>query len=78
MTTKPGGLDPMTPILLWNGTRKLARDITYDDVLVGDDGEPRHILNMVQGIDKMYEVTQTYGEPYKVNGHHILNLHMKL
>lgn len=43
-----GGLDPLTPILLWNGTRKLARDITYDDVLVGDDGQQRHLLNIVE------------------------------
>jgi hypothetical protein len=78
MTTQPGGLDPLTPILLWNGTKKLARDITSDDVLVGDDGDPRYILNMVQGEDEMYEVSQIYGEPYRVNRHHILNLHMNL
>jgi hypothetical protein len=71
-----GGVDPQTPIVLWNGTIKLARDITCDDVLIGDDGQVRHVLQLVQGVDEMYEIVQKYGSPYRVNRNHSLTLHM--
>jgi DNA gyrase/topoisomerase IV subunit B len=69
-----GCVDPETPILLWNGWIKLAKYITTDDVLVGDDGQPRHISKVVSGVDDMYTVNQSYGFPYKVNSQHILTL----
>jgi len=70
-----GCVDPNTPILVWNGSIKLAKDITIDDILVGDDGEPRHISKIVNGIDYMYDIIQNYGETYRVNSKHILTLH---
>lgn len=70
-----GCLDPATPILTWDGTRKLAKDITTQDVLIGDDGSPRYISKIVGGVDHMYTVTQQHGEPYRVNSEHILTLH---
>jgi DNA gyrase/topoisomerase IV subunit A len=69
-----GCVAPETPILLWNGETKLAKDITTEDVLIGDDGKPRHISKVVSGQDHMYEVSQLYGEPYVVNSLHILTL----
>ena len=69
-----GCVAPETPILLWNGGIKLAKEITTDDVLIGDDGHPRNISKVVSGTDEMYEVSQMNGEPYVVNSLHILTL----
>jgi hypothetical protein len=69
-----GCVSPDTPILLWNGTRKFAKDIVETDVLIGDDGQPRHISKVVSGEDEMFEVSQLYGDSYKVNSLHILTL----
>ena len=70
-----GCVDPDTPVLQWDGSVKLAKDISTADILVGDDGNPRHISKIVKGVDSMYNVTQKYGKPYRVNSQHILTLH---
>ena len=70
-----GCVDPETPILLWNGKTKLAKEITENDVLIGDDGLPRNISKVVSGVDTMYEIVQDFGEPYRVNSLHILTLY---
>lgn len=69
-----GCLDPKTPVILWNGQTVLAETIKVGDELVGDDREKRTVLTTVSGIDDMYEISQTYGEPYVVNSIHILTL----
>jgi DNA gyrase/topoisomerase IV subunit B len=69
-----GCVDPETPILLWDGSWKIAKNITIEDILVGDDGQPRHISKVVSGVDHMYTVNQNYGLPYKINSQHILTL----
>jgi hypothetical protein len=69
-----GCVAPETPILLWNGKIKLAKDITEEDVLIGDDGNPRNISKVVKGVDEMFEVSQMLGESYRVNSLHILTL----
>jgi DNA gyrase/topoisomerase IV subunit B len=70
-----GCVDPNTPILIWGGSTKMAKDIKIDDVLVGDDGKPRNISKIVNGTDHMYDVFQEYGDTYRVNSQHILTLH---
>ena len=69
-----GCLHPLTPVLLWNGTKKLAKDIVMEDKLIGDDGKIRNILQLVSGEDHMYKIKQSYGEDYVVNSLHILTL----
>jgi DNA topoisomerase-2 len=61
---------------LWNGGFKLAKDITIDDKLIGDDGNIRNIISIIKGSGQMYEVSQAQGESYQVNDQHILTLHM--
>ena len=70
-----GCVDPNTPVLLWNGSTKLAKDISTDDVLIGDDGKERHISKIVSGTDDMYDVIQSNGSTYRVNSLHILTLY---
>jgi len=69
-----GCVDPNTKILTWNGQFKLAKEITENDILIGDDGNPRNISKVVNGYDDMYEIEQQYGENYIVNSLHILTL----
>lgn len=73
-----GCLSPETPILLWNGTTKAAMDIDKDDVLVGDDGLPRHILELTNGEDEMYEIRSTTTDTkFTANSQHILTLYFQ-
>ena len=61
-----------TKILLWNGNSKMAQDIRPGDVLIGDDGTPREVLDTVSGTDEMYEIRQNKGCTYTVSSRHKL------
>ena len=63
-----------TKILLWNGNIKNVEDIKIGDVLIGDDGEKREVLNLSSGEDEMYKIYQNNGDDYVVNSEHILSL----
>ena len=65
---------PDTPILLWNGDIKKAKDIKTGDLLIGDDSTPRTVLSTCTGTEIMYEIIQCNGHSYKVNESHILSL----
>lgn len=61
-----------TQIPLFDGTTKMSQDICIGDVLVGDDGLQRTVLDTTTGIDEMYEVVQNKGINYTVNSKHTL------
>jgi hypothetical protein len=63
-----------TPIPMFDGTVKMSQDITRDDVLIGDDGKPRKVLETCTGQDTMYKVRQNKGVEYVVNSKHKLVL----
>ena len=63
-----------TPILLWDGSVKMSQDICVGDILVGDDGKQRTVLETKVGRDQMYKIYQTIGNSYTVNSHHTLVL----
>lgn len=65
-----------TKVLLWSSEIKTADNIKIGDILIGDDGLPRTVLNTIRGKGQMYEVQQAHGLPYTVNDEHILTLHM--
>ena len=69
-----GCLDPETLILMWDGRTKKAKDIEVGDNLIGDDGFPRTVKQLTEGVDEMYHVIQTNGKNYTVNSQHILTL----
>uniref|UniRef100_A0A6C0E1A4 DNA-directed RNA polymerase n=1 Tax=viral metagenome TaxID=1070528 RepID=A0A6C0E1A4_9ZZZZ len=62
-----------TKIILWNGEIKNVEDIEIGDILIGNDGEKRTVLQLFNGIDQMYKVTQELGIDYIVNSEHILS-----
>ena len=67
-----GCVDPNTPILMWNGSKKLAKDIQIGDELIGDNGTKRTVQDICEGVDDMYEIHQHKFDNYIVNSQHIL------
>jgi len=65
-----------TPVMLYDGKIKLVQDITITDKLMGDDSNPRNILALGRGKERMYRIEQTKGDDYVVNESHILSLKM--
>ncbi|MDD4930878.1 MAG: Hint domain-containing homing endonuclease [Candidatus Colwellbacteria bacterium] len=71
---KPGCHKRGTKIILFNGETKNVEDIQLDDVLMGDDSTPRHVLGLARGREEMYDIIPTKGDKYTVNKSHILTL----
>lgn len=62
-------------ILMHDGSIKNVEDVKVGDELVGDDGNKRTVLELHRGVDKLYEITPIKGDPFIVNGGHILSLY---
>lgn len=65
-----------TPIVLWDGTIKPIQELTTDDVLIGDDGTPRHIIMLTEGEGTLYDIIRcdTSEILMTVNAEHIMCL----
>ena len=63
-----------TKILMFDGGLKNVEDVAIDDLLMGPDSTPRRVLSLVYGEDDMYRINPVKGEPFTVNGKHILSL----
>lgn len=61
-------------ILMYDGTIKLVEDIDVGDKVMGPDSKPRTVLNLTNGIDKLYKIIPVKGDPFIVNENHILSL----
>lgn len=61
-----------TQVLLYNGKLKKVEELTTQDILMGDDGTPRHILECHCGYDDMYKITLANGDYHIVNKNHLL------
>lgn len=61
-------------LLMADGSIKAVEDITNNDFLMGDDGLPRTILKMHNGIDDIYKVTPSKGDPFYISSEHTLTL----
>jgi DNA polymerase III delta prime subunit len=68
-------LAPDTPVMVWGGQSKLARDITLSDTLVDDECRPVAITGIATGQDYMYRVSYPHHSgSYTVNSAHILSV----
>ena len=68
-------LDPETPVLMWSGDIKKAKNICTGNNVVGENGEKRTVIDTFQGKDIMYTVTNIRTkQSYTVNKNHILTL----
>lgn len=67
---------PGTMILMYDGHSKRVEDIVVGDRVMGPDGYPRTVTSLATGTEDMYRIVPTKGEPFEVNGSHILSLKM--
>lgn len=67
---------PMTKILTWDGTIKLAKDIVIGDTLIDDKGKAITVKSTCSGTKKMYTILHTNRsfKDYTVTDNHILTL----
>lgn len=63
-----------TLILKSDGQLEKVENIKVGDSVMGDDSNPRIVLETHNGIDDMYKVSNSNGDNYIVNSHHILSL----
>jgi len=70
-------LSPNTPVLLWNGLIVPAKEVKIGTEIIGDDGEKRSVINVVNGWSKLYSVVGKTGRSYTVSSGHILTLREK-
>lgn len=61
-------------VLLADGQIKRVEEIQSDDLLLGSDGNPRHILQIIRGTGHMYKIQPVKGKPFIVDGNHMLTL----
>ena len=71
--------DPETPILMWDGTSKLAKNIIIGDVLVDDLGKQTTVRTTCSGIKNMYDVIPEKHNfmKHRVTDNHILTLKIR-
>ena len=62
-----------TPIVLYDGTKKIADQIEVGDVLIGDDGCKRNVLSLMSGVDEMFRISSN-NKSYVVSSSHTLSL----
>lgn len=63
-----------TLIWEWNGGFKRAEDIKVGDIVIGDDGLPRNVIDLVECVSPSYKIKQAQGEDYWVSCEHILTV----
>lgn len=63
-----------TPVLMADATIKPVEDVVIGDTLMGPDGNARTVISLARGREELYRVTPRKGDPYVVNGSHILSL----
>lgn len=71
--------DPETPILMWDGTIKAAKDIKVGDCLINDVGYPVKVKSTCSGFKGMYEIVPKKSNfmSHTVTDNHILTLKIK-
>jgi len=61
-------------IRMFDGSVKAVEDIAVGELLMGPDSKPRTVLQLARGVDEMFDVVPINGEPWRVNGDHVLSL----
>lgn len=68
--------DPDTPILMWDGSIKTAKEIKVGDLLIDDNGNSTRVKSTCSGFKEMYEISHKKKDfaNYTVTDNHILTL----
>lgn len=61
-------------VLLADGSIKKVEDVQLKDCLLGSDGTPRHILQIIRGEGYLYKICPVKGKPFVVDENHMLTL----
>jgi len=61
-------------ILMFDGSLKAVEDIVVGDRVMGPDSKPRTVLHTTSGFGEMFKITPVKGDPFIVNGNHLLSL----
>lgn len=61
-------------ILMYDGSVREVQTIKEGELLMGDDGTPRRVLELHKGFSPLYKICPRSGKPYIVNEKHILVL----
>ena len=64
-------------VLLSDGREIEVERVKVGDKLLGLNGEPREVLELKSGREKLYRITPKKGKSFVVNGNHILHLYSK-
>jgi len=62
------------PILMFDGTLKPVEDVRVGDQVMGPDSRPRNVKALCRGEDDLFQIIPRKGEPFIVNGDHVLSL----
>ncbi len=61
-------------ILMFDGSIKRVEDVVVGDLLMGPDSNPRTVLSLSRGRERMVDVVPRKGATFRVNRSHILTL----
>lgn len=63
-----------TPVMRYDGKTVMVQDVEIGDMLMGDDGTPRNVLQLARGREEMYRFHVRGGAVFEFNASHILTL----
>ena len=71
--------DPETPIMMWSGEIKLAKNIIIGDILIDDLGNPTKVRTTCFGVKNMYDIIPDKSNfiKHRVTDNHILTLYIR-
>ena len=61
-------------VLMHDGSLKPVETVAVDDTLMGPDSNQRKVLKLCRGTGNLYKICPVKGEPFVVNGEHVLSL----
>jgi len=67
-------LGPNVPVLMFDGSIKLAKDVKAGDKLMGMDSTPRNVLKTHSGTSPMYLVKPNKSDPWVCTDDHIMTV----
>lgn len=65
---------PKTPVLMFDGSVKMACEVKVGEQLMGDDSKPRNVLSTSTGRSNMVRIIPDNGDPWECNDDHILTI----
>lgn len=63
-----------TPVIMFDMTVKNVENLRVEDVLLGPNGEPKHITSITSGREEMFRITPKRGDSFTCNRSHILSV----